>query len=135
VFVVDFQSHHEVATLQHGIVQSSTLSRRYTTFIFGMGNGYEGYSQGLHLLVVPECFYQPWVSSSIQWPGFIDNNETEFPHYVMSVQTRAKISYGIWATTEMESFRTLKEMTSYSDFPSSIKKIVRYWWYGGHFWS
>jgi len=76
----------------------------------------------------PECVY--WLSPdafitqgyAIDWLKRATRDKRNFPRSYFCVGTTKQLLF-IWATSEMEAFRTLYEMTMYSDFASSFEKL------------
>jgi len=59
-----------------------------------------------------------------EWLGSVTTAKRNFPRYYFSVVTKPH-SFDVWATTEMDAFRTLYEMFLYRDFSSSYEEIYR----------
>jgi len=78
----------------------------------------------------PKCVY--WLSPNAfishgyyndEWLSTVTAAKRNFPRFYFMVRTIPHM-FWIWATTEMEAFRTLYEMASYSDFASSFQGLT-----------
>jgi len=83
----------------------------------------------------PNCIY--WLSPKAfiregydaDWLTSVTSDKRNFPQLYFGVTTTPRESmFGIWATTEIEAFCTLYEMTFYSDFPLSFREIWHNLW-------
>ncbi len=60
----------------------------------------------------------------IDWLSDVTRAKKNFPRFYFRIQTTLPYQdLCIWATTDMEAYRTLYEMTMYNDFASSLKGI------------
>jgi len=77
-----------------------------------------------------ECVY--WLSPDafithgykVDWLNRKTRAKKNFPQCHLRIRVTSHRVFDIWATTETEAFRTLYEMTLYSDFGSSLEKIL-----------
>jgi len=76
----------------------------------------------------PKCIY--WLSPNAflshgyddEWLSSVTTAKRNFPQCYLQISTNQH-SFDVWATTEMEAFRTLYEMSLYDDFPSCFKGL------------
>jgi len=57
-----------------------------------------------------------------EWLSSVTTAKRNFPQCYLQISTNQH-SFDVWATTEMEAFRTLYEMSLYDDFPSCFKGL------------
>jgi len=83
------------------------------------------FQNGIRLFVrIPNAFIGCLMHRyQIGWLNKVTGAKINFPDCYLRIRMTSHRVFYIWATTEMEAFRTLYEMTLYSDFGSSLEKF------------